>query len=73
MSENSNSFKFVFIMVATDMLKSLEEAFDEAWDLVNSEDGWKEEHKDKGTDTFFCIVIESTHCSDSGVEKVMKN
>ena len=53
MSENSNSFKFVFIMVATDMLKSLEEAFDEAWDLVNSEDGWKEEHKDKGTDTFF--------------------
>ncbi len=36
-------------MVATDMLKSLNEAFDEAWDIVNSEDGWKEEHKEKGT------------------------
>ena len=67
MSENSNSFKFVFIMVATDMLKSLEEAFDEAWDLVNSEDGWKEEHKDKGTASVVCVVVKSTHCNDSRV------
>ena len=31
-----------------EMLKTLEQAFEEAWEIVNSEDGWKEEHKEKG-------------------------
>ena len=26
-------------------LKILEEAYEEAWEVANSEDGWKEEHK----------------------------
>ena len=32
-----------------DLLKILEQAFEEAWEIVNSEEGWKEEHKEKGT------------------------
>ena len=31
-----------------ELLKILEQAFEEAWEIVNSEDGWKEEHKEKG-------------------------
>ena len=31
-----------------EMLKTLEQAFEEAWEIVNSEEGWKEEHKEKG-------------------------
>ena len=26
-------------------LKILDEAYEEAWEVANSEDGWKEEHK----------------------------
>ena len=36
----------------TDMIKNLNQAFDEAWDIVNSENGWNEELNDNGTANF---------------------
>ena len=41
-----------------EFLKILEQAYEEAWEIVNSEDGWKKEVEEKGTLTnflfFFC-------------------
>ena len=36
-----------------EFLKILEQAYEEAWEIVNSEDGWKKEAEEKGTLTNF--------------------
>ena len=42
-----------------EFLKILEQAYEEAWEIVNSEDGWKKEAEEKGGLTnfqFFLLV-----------------
>ena len=50
--QRENRTQFIIIMATSpsdaELLKILEQAFEEAWEIVNSEDGWKEEHKEKG-------------------------
>ena len=44
-----------------EFLKILEQAYEEAWEIVNSEDGWKKEAEEKGMLTnfqfFFCSKL----------------
>ena len=40
-----------------EFLKILEQAYEEAWEIVNSEDGWKKEAEEKGTLTNFQFFL----------------
>ena len=40
-----------------EFLKILEQAYEEAWEIVNSEDGWKKEVEEKGTLTNFLFFL----------------
>ena len=40
-----------------EFLKILEQAYEEAWEIVNSEDGWKKEVEEKGTLTNFQFFL----------------
>ena len=40
-----------------EFLKILEQAYEEAWEIVNSEDGWKKEAEEKGTLTNFHFFL----------------
>ena len=40
-----------------EFLKILEQAYEEAWEIVNSEDGWKKEVDEKATLTNFLFFL----------------
>ena len=40
-----------------EFLKILEQAYEEAWEIVNSEDGWKKEVEEKGMLTNFLFFL----------------